>query len=591
MVPLLSELRIHDDARKTNDRGWMSVNQHEADVATNNQKRSHAEAIGTPKSIEEITTDATLECASKIIGHVQTSLAIPYAKVKPEGIKWICAYITLRHILIDSPWFKSSLVDSKLKPFLELSEDNEEWKIAYTKTEWYEIIQFAEWYSWYTEGFRVLCPVKSIEDVNASLVVQLRALDKIQSGLHEIVEDIKINPWPPQQDTVAKFIALNKTYNLYRPWLNMENFIKDDEKNEERQDLGKGGFGGVKTYRLHNGTIVAGKSQQSVTDSGPKILNAVVLREISLIQMVHTKRGDQSQEQEEYSKNHVINIVHVNGKPLIFRNEPTPDHVIFFMPSYKESLSSFAARKNTVTENERGPGFTAEECRSYSIQMCKALSAIHNMKPFGIAHRDIKAGNFLCDHKENEETRIILTDFGLAHYVVDGSYTFPLNDYALSRGGTRGYMAPEVSLNDGTVDGGTTYAQGTRTDMFSLGVTLLKVMFIIDLTPYPSLMPRVNPLDKRKVALSQLQKSRLYLPIHVVTVPLDEPPIEKYIDHELPAGQYEPVMATLFNLTAQMIDFNPQSRPSADDVIAALDASPIISPTPGPGRVLGVEEI
>jgi len=90
-----------------------------------------------------------------------------------------------------------------------------------------------------------------------------------------------------------------------------------------------------------------------------------------------------------------------------------------------------------------------------AIHVLRALAVAHDR---GIIHRDIKPGNILVSDKGT----IKVTDFGLAYVAL--SPTVTMEGMVL---GTPAYMAPEQVRGD-DVD--------QRTDLFSLGVTLIEVL-------------------------------------------------------------------------------------------------------------------
>ncbi|HSG82004.1 MAG TPA: serine/threonine-protein kinase, partial [Gemmatimonadota bacterium] len=92
------------------------------------------------------------------------------------------------------------------------------------------------------------------------------------------------------------------------------------------------------------------------------------------------------------------------------------------------------------------------------LQACDSLAEAHRR---GLVHRDIKPGNiFLCQYAFKHDVAKIL-DFGLAKPTrLDAADDIGLSNTEVIRG-TPAYMAPELALGEGAVDG--------RADFYALG--------------------------------------------------------------------------------------------------------------------------
>jgi eukaryotic-like serine/threonine-protein kinase len=87
------------------------------------------------------------------------------------------------------------------------------------------------------------------------------------------------------------------------------------------------------------------------------------------------------------------------------------------------------------------------------VQACQAIDYAHNR---GVVHGDIKPPNILLGHFGE----VLVVDWGLAALVREGS---------VSRGGTPGYMAPELMVT-------AIAAVDPRSDVFALGATLYEIL-------------------------------------------------------------------------------------------------------------------
>ncbi|KAJ8905743.1 hypothetical protein NDN08_002248 [Rhodosorus marinus] len=106
--------------------------------------------------------------------------------------------------------------------------------------------------------------------------------------------------------------------------------------------------------------------------------------------------------------------------------------------------------------NASGP-LSEEKARTVMRQLFASLHYLHSQ---GIVHRDVKPENIL--RRGGDKFTIALTDFGLAEEVSDGEIVVADRGMKAS-GGTVGYMAPEIILNQSH-----TYA----VDLWACGVVL-----------------------------------------------------------------------------------------------------------------------
>lgn len=109
----------------------------------------------------------------------------------------------------------------------------------------------------------------------------------------------------------------------------------------------------------------------------------------------------------------------------------------FFTMEYVEGRNIFHATKDA----------SWQQIVSLLIEVCRALSYVHSRK---LIHYDIKPSNVMVD----DEGHVKVLDFGLAAVKSIGPGEW--------KGGTPGYMAPELADSDALVD--------HRSDLYSLGI-------------------------------------------------------------------------------------------------------------------------
>lgn len=166
-------------------------------------------------------------------------------------------------------------------------------------------------------------------------------------------------------------------------------------------------------------------------------------------------------------------IVHPNVMPIhsVCTTNRLPYLVMPFVIC--ESLQQRIDRQGSLELNE---------ILRIGIQVSKALAAAHAQ---ALVHRDIKPANILL---EKDVDRVILTDFGLARAINDGSLT---RTGIVS--GTPQYMSPEQAQGD-SID--------TRSDLFSLGSVLYTMA--TGIAPFRSettlgILRRISDTDPRMI--------------------------------------------------------------------------------------------
>lgn len=155
-----------------------------------------------------------------------------------------------------------------------------------------------------------------------------------------------------------------------------------------------------------------------------------------------------------------------------------------------------------------------------SVICLRLLEALAHLEHKGIIHRDLKPDNIVF-RDTTDLSQPVLVDLGFATYVPDYAYLF-------SRCGTPGYVAPEILLD---------LPYDSKADVFSLGVTL-------------------------------------YMMLHRGTNPFMSDDYQQLVDNNA-AGvvDYSEIEERwLTPLIQQMLEQNPENRPSASQLITAYSA-------------------
>jgi serine/threonine protein kinase len=157
----------------------------------------------------------------------------------------------------------------------------------------------------------------------------------------------------------------------------------------------------------------------------------------------------------------------------------------------------------------------------------KVMGVMDNIHKAGYAHRDIKSENLLL----NEKYDLVLADFGFAK-----EFDINRSDRMHTKLGTELYLAPEMHLT------GNSYS-GTKADIFSCGALLFLMMF--GRPPFFKASAR-DPLYKHFTSGNPEKFWNVY---------------EEKLNNK---KEYN---TDLKNLINDLVSFDPEKRPSAQDVL------------------------
>ncbi|KAJ8572366.1 hypothetical protein K7X08_008877 [Anisodus acutangulus] len=212
--------------------------------------------------------------------------------------------------------------------------------------------------------------------------------------------------------------------------------------NDFSTTIGQGGFGTVYKAEFKDGSVVAVKRMNKVSEQAEDEF----CREIELLARPHHRH-----------------LVALRGF-CIERHERFLMYEYMPNGSLNDQLHVIVGLLNYSSKSMQDPGRTPLSWRTriqIAIDVANALEYLHFYCDPPLCHRDIKSSNILLD--ENFVAKV--ADFGLAHASKDGSICFePVNTDIK---GTPGYMDPEYVITQELTE---------KSDIYSYGVVLLELI-------------------------------------------------------------------------------------------------------------------
>jgi serine/threonine protein kinase len=122
-------------------------------------------------------------------------------------------------------------------------------------------------------------------------------------------------------------------------------------------------------------------------------------------------------------------------------------------------------RGETLSQRMKSTGrMSPDKALPIVVQMASALDAAHQMD---ILHRDFKPGNvFLVPARQPGETRVVVTDFGLALGLVADS------NISLASFSTRPFMGTPAYMSPEQIEG---FELTSASDIYSLGLVIYQM--------------------------------------------------------------------------------------------------------------------
>ncbi len=173
-----------------------------------------------------------------------------------------------------------------------------------------------------------------------------------------------------------------------------------------------------------------------------------------------------------------------------------------------ELVDGVTLKDRFVSLNDRGQAMPLDEALRIIREAAGALAYAHSRS---MIHRDVKPANLMIDH----DSRIVLTDFGIAKIVTGAQFT-------ASGGmvGTPAYMAPEQGLGE---------AGDERSDLYSLGVILFQL--VTGHLPYDAETPLAIILKHLNSPIPSARELNPEVPLavdHIIQKAMAKEPADRY---------------------------------------------------------------
>jgi len=292
--------------------------------------------------------------------------------------------------------------------------------------------------------------------------------------------------------------------------------------------IGEGAYGIVSEAHDEKGNKVAIKEIKDLTH----IIDCIkILREIRILKFF-----------TKYSHPNIIKLVDLqidnsNNISIITKKGDTDLHELIFR--YRES------NKNGLTEEH------------YKFILFQILSGVNHLHHANIIHRDMTPSNIII----NKDCSIQIIDFGLSRCCIDTNMT----EYVV----TRWYRAPEIILSPNRYN--------KKIDVWAIGCIMVELITKQPLFKVDNYIQLIKKIIKI-IDVNKNDVSSVDFGLQIINEEIKKKnknttfnkyfrEIEKKNLYSNKIDKFCPISDTLLKIITNMLSFNPNDRPTIDDIV------------------------
>jgi ankyrin repeat protein/serine/threonine protein kinase len=282
------------------------------------------------------------------------------------------------------------------------------------------------------------------------------------------------NPLEMSSKQVTINPSMNNLYQFQKiinPLIDFDKISFVKSKNKEEIKLGAGG----------QAEVFLGNYSEELGIKRKVAIKCFKIQPDSDYSRIKEKIVKEARTAMQYNSNYVVQVFGVSFSPTDKEHKYDKEHKhqsqhYYLIMEYSElgSLRKHLHSKNNLSVQNR---------YQLSLDICNGLKFLHSQskdKPC-IIHRDLKSANILLFSDDHKNSRAKLGDLGLAIFE---------DQEVKSRGGTQGWMAPEIRS--------ICPSYTTKSDIYSLGLVLLELWGKCEHT-HTNIESHLNQLEKIEI--------------------------------------------------------------------------------------------